>query len=94
MLDRLTNLLVLLTLAAALLVLAMTLHNAWNTTAPWDKEWVAKPGTQPSHTAEEILTAMRNATAAHAYGDAQKLENFLEREFEPLGKILVHFSWL
>ncbi len=94
MLDRLTNLLVLFTLAAALVVLAMSLHNAWSTTAPWEKEWVAKPGAQPSHTAEEVLTAIRNATAAHAYEDAQKLENILEREFEPSGKILVHLSWL
>ena len=94
MLDRLTNLFVLFTLAVALIVLAISLHDSWTTTAPWEKEWIAKPGAQPSHTADKILTAIRNATTEHAYEDAKKLEKFLEREFEQSGKILVHLSWL
>lgn len=93
MLDRLTNLLVLFTLTAALVVLAISLHTAWSTTAPWEKEWVAKSGAQPTYSVEKVLTAIRNATASHAYEDAQKLENILEREFVPTGKILVNVSW-
>jgi hypothetical protein len=92
MVDRSINLLVLFVLAALLAVLAEGLHGAWNTTPPWDKEWMVKPDLHPSHSSEQILIAIQNATALHEYADAKRLEQILERYYEPTGQILVHIS--
>ena len=93
MLDRLTNLLVLFILAAALIVLANGIRSAWDNTAPWEQGWVAKPGTSPLMPAERLLNAIHNASEVNEHEDAAKLEAYLKEIYQPSGTILVRLSW-
>lgn len=91
MIDRSVNLLVLLVVVAAIAILADGLHHAWNTTPPWDREWTSKPDLQPSRSADQILTAIKKATEAQVYTDAERLEQILERFYAP-GDVTAHIS--
>ena len=93
MLDRLTNLLVLFILAAALIVLSNGIWNAWNTTAAWEQVWVAKPEKHSPYPAEKLLTGIQKATEFNEHEDAAKLEAYLKEFYDPSGTILVHLSW-
>ena len=64
MLNRSTNLLVLFTIAVALIVLATNIESAWHHTSPWEHGWVAKADSTPKYKAEKLLVALQNANAA------------------------------
>lgn len=92
MLDRITNVLVVFIVVGALAVLAVSLKSAWDTTAVWDKEWTTKPAVHPAYSAQRLLVAIRNATEANDNEAVSALEQVLEANYEPSGKILVRFS--
>jgi disulfide bond formation protein DsbB len=90
MLDRTTNLLVLLIVVLALAALGFGFRHAWGETPIWEQQWVAKAGVQPSIPADQLLTALKNATAAEAYDHVATLENALRKDFEPIGASFLH----
>jgi hypothetical protein len=92
MIDRITNLLVLFIIAAALLIFSFKLSESWKVTAPWEQEWHPKEGMRPTLSIQEILSAMREADAIHEHDDLQVLKKALESEFIPTGVILVRLS--
>jgi hypothetical protein len=92
MLDRLTNLFVLLAVFGTIIVFSVKLEVSWRTTAPWEEKWIAKQGAHPSHPAERLLDAMRRATVAREYEDARKLRQALDADYIRSGEVLTHFS--
>lgn len=93
MIDRAINVVVLFTVAISLVVFSAAIANAWNSSAVWEKEWAAKPGVDPSQTAERVVTAVRNATKANDVEAVRKLEAFLEENYQPTGGVSVRISW-
>ena len=92
MLNRATNLLVLLVILGALLLLAIKLNIAWHATEPWELEWNPKSGTASNYSAHRLTQAIRQASAAHAINDVVALKKELEAHFEPSTIILTRFS--
>lgn len=92
MLDRLTNLIAVFAMSASILAGAVCIRNAWMHTAPWDQEWAPRQATTPSHSAEEIVRAMQNASSEGELADATKLETYLRSDFRPTGKVLRRFT--
>lgn len=92
MLDRLTNLLVLLVAALALAAFGVSWAEAWNSTNPWEEEWRPIVGKPALHAATDITNAIKNATGSNSYADANSLRQYLEANYERTGSISVRIS--
>lgn len=94
MLNRSTNLLVLLMTGVALIVLATNIESAWRHTSPSEQGWVAKPDGEPSpkYTADQHIVALHKANLAEDYSSAHEINESLERDYMPSGDIHVRFT--
>ena len=94
MLDRLTNVAVILIFMASLAVLGMSVHDTWHSTQPWHKEWVAQPSASPPVPSERILLAMERAHAAQNFDDVSRLHQHLNDSYRasPSGTVLVRLT--
>lgn len=66
MIDRITNLLVVLVAIFVVLTAGLSGVDAWNTTNPWEEEWRLIPGKSSPASPLDVLSAMKNATKVGA----------------------------
>ena len=92
MLDRITNLLVLLILGATAIIVATSSIKAWYTTNLWEEEWRKKADTKPVASAEELLRMLKEATKRAEQSDATDLMELLENGYERTGRVSVRFT--
>ena len=86
------NLVVVYTTLVAIVILVVGLVDAWGSGPVWDKEWVPKPGSNPTHSADWLIEAIGRARDAYEYSDVSILSEALQKDFVPTGKMLVRFN--
>ena len=92
MLDRITNLLVLMIAAVVAITAVVSIVGAWNATNPWEEEWRLMPGKSLPGSTSELVLAMKSATKAQAFSDVDTLRQYLESNYERTGNVLVRLS--
>lgn len=100
MIDRITNLLVLVIVGSCLAVFCNEFVDAWRRTEPWEQTWSPKPGELPPVRAslqepngwEKLVDAIHAAKDKFKYSDAARLEEILKQYYVPTGNVTVRLS--
>ncbi len=92
MIDRITNLLVVLVAILAVFTVGLSVIDAWKTTNPWEEEWRLIPGKSSPTSPQDVLSAMKKATEVGAYSDANTLREYLESNYVRTGNVLDRLS--
>lgn len=100
MIDRITNLLLLVIVVSCLAGLCSELVDAWRHTEPWEQTWSPKPDELPPVRASlqepngwrKLVDAIYAAKDKGKLSDAARLEEILKQYYIPTGNVTVRLS--
>ena len=81
MIDRCINLIVILVLALGCWGFSAKLVDSWSSTPERDRVWLEPEGSEPEHSAEEILSAIHRAAAAGNFDAMRELSEYRRQNY-------------